>query len=140
MAEKQTFTNVVIIEDNPALAQMLKEILTHTANCRSEVFNRGKLGVEYLEKLSAETPANLPDLVILDLGLPDGSGLGFLKQIKTHKKLAEIPVIVNTGSENLEDFAEAKQWDKVIFLKKGMGKFALGEIIAKLKSEGTIRS
>ncbi|MBI4347754.1 MAG: response regulator transcription factor [Elusimicrobia bacterium] len=46
-----------------------------------------------------------PDLVILDIALPDGSGLEFSRKARAHKVLARTPIIMLTGKGELDDKA-----------------------------------
>jgi CheY-like chemotaxis protein len=50
-------------------------------------------GVEGLEKIQQEKP----DLVILDVLMPRGSGIRLYRQLKTHEALKALPVIMFTG-------------------------------------------
>ncbi len=50
---------------------------------------------------------NEPDLVVLDLGLPGGGGLTFLKRLRSLTSLPFIPVIVLTASAGSEETALA---------------------------------
>ena len=44
-----------------------------------------------------------PDLVILDVGLPDGSGQDLCRQIRSHAELAKTPVIMLTAEARFEE-------------------------------------
>lgn len=44
-----------------------------------------------------------PDLVILDLNLPDGGGLEICRKIREHKELKSTPVILLTGRGEIDD-------------------------------------
>ncbi len=47
-----------------------------------------------------------PDLIVLDLTLPDGNGVDFCKKVRAHKNLAATPVIMLTGKGQLGDKTE----------------------------------
>ena len=81
--------HVLIIEDNPDFVDFVQAVLdlngytvAHTASLHAGI------------RLSAEMP---PDLVLLDLDLPDGNGLDFFDQVA-----ADMPVLVMTASTDAE--------------------------------------
>ena len=51
----------------------------------------GKEGIAKIQKL-------VPDLIILDMMMPDMTGFEVMKQIKTHQDLSHIPVIICTAN------------------------------------------
>ena len=58
------------------------------------------------EQALAALKKSRPDLMILDLMLPDGSGLGILDFVRSEEALADLPVIILTGighTEAVED-------------------------------------
>ena len=96
-------------------------------------------GEEGMEKLKTEKP----DLVILDVSMPEKSGMRFFKEAKSSPDLAKIPIVIVTGvtgyggdKEALKKFMESrgsipspegyfsKPIDRDEFLKK------VGEILA----------
>ena len=50
-------------------------------------------GIQGMEKAKNENP----DLIILDVSMPEQSGMGFYRDIKKNDKLSSIPVIFVTG-------------------------------------------
>jgi CheY-like chemotaxis protein len=50
--------------------------------------------------------ANLPDLIVLDLVMPEMSGLVFLRMLRSHHHWKELPVLVLTGLEHDEAIVE----------------------------------
>src|SRR5213592_3555417 len=78
---------ILIIEDEAALASALA-LLVKRLGREPVTAASATLG---LEKLSKEKPA----LVILDIGLPDMSGLDALARIRKHD--AELPVLIITA-------------------------------------------
>jgi len=79
----------LIVEDDPDTGELL-EILLGTAGLVPFLVETGG------NALSLMT-ASVPDLVVLDLDLPDVSGGDVLRAIRTNPRSAEIPVIVTTG-------------------------------------------
>ena len=82
--------HVLIIEDNPDFVDFVQAVLdlnghdvAHTASLHD--------GYQVVE----ETPP--PDLVLLDLDLPDGNGLDFFDQVA-----ADVPVLVMTASTDAD--------------------------------------
>ena len=50
-----------------------------------------------------------PDLVVLDIGLPDGSGIDLCRKIRAHPELAATPVIMLTAREDFDSKQEGVQ-------------------------------
>ena len=80
---------IVYIEDEPEMIELVRLILSRH---NYEVI--GALG----GKKGLETVANaLPDLVLLDLAMPEIGGWEVLQKIKTSESIRDIPVIVITA-------------------------------------------
>lgn len=79
----------LIIEDNEDNLTLIKDILElngyNTINAEE-----GQLGYEMAEQAS-------PDLIILDIQLPDIDGYAVLKKIRSCEKTAQIPVVAMTS-------------------------------------------
>jgi DNA-binding response OmpR family regulator len=82
---------IVIVEDNHALVLVLCKQLEH-AGMRTQVFHRAEPALKFLRRSFA-------NLVLLDIALPDRSGLGLLKDLKEEN--IEVPVIFLTGSSDV---------------------------------------
>ncbi|MFA6255118.1 MAG: response regulator [Patescibacteria group bacterium] len=80
---------ILVIEDDKFLSKMLSRALEAKGH---EVIlaNDGKEG---LNKAKTE----LPNLIVLDIMLPDSDGIEILKQLKADAKTVDIPVIVSTN-------------------------------------------
>jgi two-component system KDP operon response regulator KdpE len=72
--------------------------------------------------------SDLPDVVILDLGLPDISGFDVLKQIRT---FSEVPVIIETVRNNESDIVKGLDWGADEYIIKPFGQL---ELLAKVKA------
>jgi CheY-like chemotaxis protein len=68
-------------------------------------------GLAGMEKVKTEKP----DLVVLDMSMPEKSGMGFFREIKSNPDLSSIPVIFVTGvtgfagdKEGIKKFIEGR--------------------------------
>lgn len=82
---------ILVIEDDPALATMYETALSFAG---FEVIVAGD-GITALEDIDEEHP----DLVVLDLRLPQLDGSTILHEVAAAPETRDIPVIVVTGAE-----------------------------------------
>lgn len=102
---------VVIADDDRALVHMLG----------AEFRSRGWTVVQAFDAMQALMFTKrdpLPDLVVLDLGMPGGSGFGVLEKLSQSAKTSAIPVLVVTGRRAEEAEDQARAWGAVGFLTK----------------------
>jgi len=72
-----------------------------------------------------------PDLILLDIVLPKYNGFEVLEKLKADKKTENIPVIVLTNMERMEDINKAIELGARTYLVKTQ--YELGEVIEKIK-------
>ena len=99
-----------------------------------EILKQG--GYEMISALDGETGLRLaksekPDLILLDLILPKMHGFEVLKKLKEDKETKDIPVIVLTNLEKIEDVDKALELGATTYLVKAQ--YSLEEIVAKIK-------
>ncbi|WP_414753152.1 response regulator [Anabaena sp. CCY 9910] len=82
---------LLVIEDDPVQAQSIIELIGN-GDVQSMAVNTGAAALEILRSQHF-------DCIVLDLGLPDMSGLELLEQIKQEPNLLKLPIIVYTGKE-----------------------------------------
>ena len=73
----------------------------------------------------------MPDVVLLDIGMPGGSGLMTLERLKSATLTEPIPVVVVSGSEDPELPNKVKGMGALGFVKKPVDPEALGDAIEK---------
>ena len=66
----------------------------------------------------AEARKHMPDLIILDLGLPAGDGFSVLERLKANDSLSMIPVIVVSGRVRIPNKDRALAAGAIAFLQK----------------------
>ncbi|MFM8469228.1 MAG: response regulator transcription factor [Limisphaerales bacterium] len=105
----------------------LQAISLQTDGIESDAAGEGKRALELAR-------AKVPDLVLLDLGLPDRDGLDVLVALKADAALKHIPVIVITGRERTEDKLRAFNLGTVDYVNKPFNFLEVqARIIATLK-------
>jgi CheY-like chemotaxis protein len=123
----QDVKKVVLIEDNPMDARLISRILQTS---RPLVIKQVQAGQEAHKVIREERP----DLIILDLIIPDMNGFQILEELKRDKEVDAIPVIVITAKDLTEAEKQllisnrvASMWQK--------GKLDREKLIAHIKAE-----
>lgn len=80
---------VLVVEDQEDNRRILRDLLTSTGMTVIEAVN-GLEGVEFAIK-------HLPDLILMDVQLPEMNGYEATRQIKANPKLARTPLIIVTS-------------------------------------------
>jgi CheY-like chemotaxis protein len=102
---------VLLVEDDPDLAAVLLERLA--ARGLSTVH---AASVEEAVRLAGETE---PDLLVLDLGLPDGDGGEVVEALRCDHALKHIPVVVYTARDVQPSDRERLELGETAYLSKG---------------------
>ena len=111
---------VLLIEDDLTLAEALTQTLKREGFAVNPLA-QGRLAIEAVK-------TELPDIVILDLGLPDIDGTEVLREIR--KLSADLPVLVLTARTSLEDKVKGLDLGADDYLAKP---FEVAELMARLR-------
>lgn len=114
---------IAVVEDEPDIVELITLHLKK-AGFRAEGFFEAKAFLDSLEK-------QVPDLILLDLMLPDIDGLEVCKLLRRREEWAAIPVIMVT--------ARGEEGDKVLGLELGADDyitkpFSSKELVARVKT------
>lgn len=101
---------ILLIEDDVKFQAMMADFL----QSKGHVISVAENGIGGVLKIRQEHP----DLVILDLGLPDMDGLEVCAQIKTDPKTRSIPVLVLTGRTSTQSQLLALEYNADHYLAK----------------------
>ncbi len=110
-------SKILLVEDSATQLIAIRNNLTEAAaNCEVAVASTGNIALEMIQEF-------LPDIVILDVGLPDMSGLEICRKIKNSLSLRHITVIVHSVENRLPVFSSAFQVGADYYIPKGTDSF-----------------
>ena len=110
---------ILLVEDNPVDARLMEAYFGEsTARYHLHVVRSGEEALSFLYHGVEFTNAPRPDVVLLDLHLPEMTGFEVLAAIKNHRHLKDVPVIVLTGSTANDDVQRAYALQANCYLTK----------------------
>ena len=107
-----SLVQILVVEDDPIDTDFIKEMLKETGSMKFQI-----AAVSRLSEALAHLKTATPDLVLLDLGLPDSQGLQTFQYL--HRATPHIPVVVLTGTDDQEMAVTAVREGAQDFLVKG---------------------
>lgn len=110
---------MVVIEDDPQIRRFLRPALTSRGFRVAEAAN-GEDGLR-------EAASRPPDLIILDLGLPDLDGLDVIRRLR---EWTQVPIIVLSARGQEQDKVSALEAGADDYLTKP---FSIGELLARIR-------
>jgi diguanylate cyclase (GGDEF)-like protein len=113
---------VLIVDDTPTNIQVLAEALR--ADYRVKVAGSGKMALEIIRQ-------GLPDLILLDVMMPDMDGYEVCRSLKNDPLTQNIPVIFVTARTDTEDEAFGLQLGAVDYIAKP---FRLPIVLARVRN------
>lgn len=111
---------ILIVEDDPQIRRFLRATLAAEQYRYHEAITAGE-GI-------AQAQARQPDLILLDLGLPDSDGL---EVIRVLRQSTQTPIIVLSARGQEKDKIEALDLGADDFVSKP---FAVGELLARIRA------
>jgi phosphate regulon transcriptional regulator PhoB len=114
---------IAIIEDEADIVEMVRYNLRKDG-FEVESFARGREGLEHLRR-------NPPDLLLLDIMLPDEDGFSICRQLRADERLKDLPVVFLT--------ARGEEIDRIVGLEIGaddyvVKPFSPRELVARVKA------
>lgn len=98
---------VLLVEDNVAQGELLGQAFAqHDQGCAPVIAQDADTALAFLEAGAAQASPSLPRLVLLDLKLATGSGLALLRRLRAHPRLALLPVVILTSSDDEGDIRD----------------------------------
>jgi two-component system KDP operon response regulator KdpE len=104
--------DILVVDDDPDIRLALQiQLKANGYNVHSAANGRGAI---------SESRRHRPDLIILDLGIPDGDGFVVLDTLKSNFNLSSVPVLVLSGRDRGVNEERALNAGARAFLQKPM--------------------
>ncbi|VXD25495.1 Diguanylate cyclase (GGDEF) domain-containing protein [Planktothrix serta PCC 8927] len=120
--------DILIIDDYPDNLRVLTAILAEQGYRVRKAIN-GKLALATIE-------TQVPDLILLDIQLPDINGYELCRQIKSNPRTYAVPILMISVQDKAEDIVRAFTEGAVDYIKKP---FQPEEVIIRVKTQLMIR-
>jgi len=109
---------ILLVDDNENDSKLLKMVLVKAGFTRPLThFNNGSLALEYF-KYTKATDALAPHVILLDINMPLIDGVHALQSLREASSFRDLPVIIQTGSDDLAKRRELANLGIFRFLKK----------------------
>ena len=112
---------ILVAEDNDMLQKLVKKSFEREGYVVVQAFN----GADFARELAAA----VPDLIVLDVTLPDADGRDLLSKLKKDPKTASIPVVVWSGRDAESDRRIALDLGAEDYVEKGQA----SELVRKIE-------
>ncbi len=114
--------SILYVEDNPANVEVVTRFLRGRPNTRLRSEASGRAGIEYAVRY-------LPDIILLDLHLPDLQGDQVLSELKSEPATAAIPVVVLSADASHGVIRRLLANGALAYLTKPIELAELGELL-----------
>lgn len=130
------FDRIVLVDDDPFTNNINKMIIDGMDLAHEVIMlNSGRQALEFLKSAcSKDLPhAGLPELILLDLNMPDMSGLEFLQEISNmvHSCLSETAIVILTASSDSTSLTELGKLGVNYYLNKPLTKEKLRKMVER---------
>jgi CheY-like chemotaxis protein len=122
-ADTQPKSNIMVVDDQPANLKLLEDLLTQEGHAVRS-FPRGRLALDAAAR-------HLPDLILLDINMPEMNGFEVCTRLKADEKLAPIPVLFLSALNETSDKVNAFRSGGVDYITKP---FQLEEVRARVET------
>jgi CheY-like chemotaxis protein len=125
LAKPPAATEILIVEDDPDQLA-LADLRVSMAGYKVRVATSANAFLQTMFDDGA------PDLLLLDIELPDGNGFDILSRMRRHKALGSLPIILLTASSEPADIGKGLALGADGYVTKPYTKRLLAEVIAQV--------
>jgi len=114
--------SILYVEDNPANLSLVEQLVARRPELRLATATTGKAGIEAAR-------ATIPELILMDINLPDTSGIEVLRILRDDPATAHIPIVAVSANAMPHDIAKGLKAGFFLYLTKPI---KIGEFNAAL--------
>ena len=124
---------IVMIEDDEGHARLIERNIRR-AGIKNDIrhFADGGSALKYLHNDEHGPALNGPALILLDLNLPDMSGIDILAEIKSNEKLRRTPVVVLTTTDDKVEIQRCYDLGCNVYITKPVNYESFAQAIRQL--------
>ena len=103
---------ILVVDDEPDVVTYLTTLLE----------DNGYIVISAVDGNEAmgKTRSEAPDLVTLDISMPEKSGVKFYREVKGDAGLKDIPIVIVTGVESTQDGGTGKDFERFLSTRKSV--------------------
>lgn len=111
--------NILIIDDSESDTMLMEEAIKNTAIANNVfIMNDAHEALKFLNNEAQYKTSPRPNLIILDLKMPDMDGHEFLERVKGNEKFKDIPIIVLSTSSDPVDIRKCYKLQANCYIEK----------------------
>lgn len=124
---------ILVVDDSITIRKTITTYLRNRGFANVMEAANGRIALDIMEGIE-------PDLVITDIAMPEMDGLTLCRAIKSSERLAQIPVLVQTGTESADRRAEAFSYGAQDLITKPINlREMLGRVQVHLEQRHLVR-
>ena len=125
--------NIIMIEDDDGHARLIEKNIRRAGIANAiRHFVDGTTALDYLFNAADGPALNGPALILLDLNLPDMSGIDILGQIKADVRLRRTPVVVLTTTDDKIEIQRCYDFGANVYITKPVNYESFAKAIQQL--------
>ena len=120
-----TKKNILLIDDEETIQEVVQVGIEIESGWQVAIASSGRAGIDLARDLQ-------PDVILLDVMMPDMDGIGTLSQLKNNARTSTIPVIFLTAKAQAEEKNQFQSLGVVDVITKPFNSMTLASQIAKI--------
>ncbi|PLX04861.1 MAG: hypothetical protein C0594_08750 [Marinilabiliales bacterium] len=120
--EEYTGAKILVVDDTPTITDLMQDILSESGY-NPILAGSGAVAKKQLNQV-------IPDIILLDIMMPEMNGYEFLEFLQSKKEYKDIPVIMVTAKTNVEDVQKALDLGAIDYIRKPI---EISEFLARIR-------